>query len=139
MHNTPMLITRVIAGALVLLASRAVWAADYAYGSAAELKGITKIYVDAEDAVDLRNIMTRVIEKRLPKVEVLPSEDGAELVLLFSFQQLGRKAFVGELLAVKPTTPPRLLAKYRHDEEELNDLADEIVKKFIKEYSRENR
>lgn len=114
-------------------------AADYEYGFPSELKGITLVYIDTGRSVDLRNIMARVIERRLPDVKVLSSTENAELFLVFTYAQLGRKAFAGELVAVRPSGARlRLLATYRHDEEELNDLADEIVKQFVKDYKRRN-
>ena len=46
---------------------------------------------------------------------------------------------VGELLALTDGKKGlRLLSTYRHDEEELDDLADEIAKAFLKEYRRVN-
>lgn len=114
-------------------------AADYEYGSPDELKGVKRLYIDAGDAIDLRNIMAAVVQKRLPGVEVLSSSENAELALVFEYKQLGRKAFTGQLLAVKFVGDKlRLISKYRHDEEELNDLADEIIKQFVKEFRRKN-
>ena len=124
---------------LSLFLATASIAADYEYGSLDELKGVSRVYIDAGNAVDLRNIMATVIKKRLPSIEVLTSADGADLALIFDYKQLGRKAFIGELLAVKSSGERlRLVAKYRHDEEELNDLADEIIKQFVKDYKRKN-
>jgi len=92
-------------GAVILLGfvlvATASSAADYEYGSPDELRGVKSVYIDASDAIDLRNIMAAILRKRLPAVEVLSSSENADVVLIFEYKQLGRKAFTGELLAVR--------------------------------------
>ena len=55
---------------LSLFLATASIAADYEYGSLDELKGVSRVYIDAGNAVDIRNIMATVIKKRLPSSEV---------------------------------------------------------------------
>jgi hypothetical protein len=50
----------VLSLSLFIIATASV-AGDYEYGSVEELKGVSRVYVDARDAVDLRNLMAAVI------------------------------------------------------------------------------
>ncbi len=114
----------------------------YEYGEPQEMRGLTKLHIDAGSDVDLYRIMRKVIEKRETRVTIVPVEE-AEFVIIFTYKTMrnseGKRYFTGELLAVtNRKNALRMLSTYRHDEEELDDLADEIVKAFLKEYRRIN-
>ena len=55
---------------LSLFLATASIAADYEYGSLDELKGVSRVYIDAGNAVDLRNIMATVNKFRVASISV---------------------------------------------------------------------
>lgn len=114
----------------------------YEYGEPEEMRGLTRLHVDAGTDVDLYRIMRKIIEKREPRLKVVPLEEAEFSIALFHHtarNSKGRLFFLGELdVITNGKNNLRLLSKYRHEEEELNDLADEIVKAFLKEYKRVN-
>jgi len=57
---------------------------DFEYGKQAELKGLTKIFVDTGTDLKNRERITGEIEKaKLPDVEMTESADAAQIILLF--------------------------------------------------------
>lgn len=114
-------------------------AEDFEYGRPEEMAGLKRLHIDTGRGVDLHDIMRGVIKTRVPSLQVVaPTE--SEFGLVFRYERGGRKDWFGELHVVVPgkNKRPRLLATYRHEEEELDDLAEEIVKKFTQEYNRVN-
>ena len=106
------------------------------------MRGLTRLYVDVGPDVDLYRIMKNVIGKREPRIKVVQLEEAEFSIALAhgkARNSKGKLYFTGELEVItNGKTALRLLSKYRHDEEELDDLADEIVKVFLKEYRRVN-
>jgi hypothetical protein len=131
-----------LAATLVLATAVSAQSPSYEYGDPQELRGLTKVHVDAGADVDLYRIIRQVIEKREPRMTVVPVED-AQFVVMLTYRTMrnseGKRYYTGELLALTDGKKGlRLLSTYRHDEEELDDLADEIAKAFLKEYRRVN-
>lgn len=129
--------------ALVLLcgflsASNATAELNFVYGEEDELRGAKSIYVDTGSEADLRKIINGIIKKRLPGVDL--KNKGAEGVLsLFFSYEPGRAEYFGEIAVVMDAGDERrLLATLRHHEAELDDLADEIAKQFVKLYLKYN-
>ncbi|MGA9768164.1 MAG: hypothetical protein WBV94_03935 [Blastocatellia bacterium] len=58
-------------------------AQDFEYGSAAELKGVTKIYVSTGTELDERNNIVKRIQKELPNIVVVDIADDAEVALIY--------------------------------------------------------
>jgi hypothetical protein len=132
----------VLVVALFLALSAPAQAPNYEYGEPEEMLGLTKVFVDAGSDVDLYRIVRKVIEKREPRLTVVPLEE-SQFVVMLTYRPMrdsqGRRYYTGELLALTDgKNALRLLSTYRHDEEELDDLADEIAKAFLKEYRRVN-
>lgn len=136
--------SRVAAALLLTLLSGRAFAQTptYEYGEPEEMRSLTRLHVDAGSDVDLYRIMRKVIEKREPRIQVVPVDDAEFAVALThrtARNSKGRLFYLGELEVITNGKKGlRLLSKYRHEEEELNDLADEIVKTFLKEYKRVN-
>lgn len=131
-----------IAATLLLTLAAAAQTPNYEYGEPEEMRGLTKVHVDAGADVDLYRIIRKVIEKREPRITAVPLEE-AQFVIMLTYRPMrnsqGKRYFTGELLALTDgKNALRLLSTYRHDEEELDDLADEIAKAFLKEYRRVN-
>lgn len=131
-----------LAAALLLAMSASAQTPSYEYGDPEELRGLTKVHVDAGADVDLYRIIRKVIEKREPRITVVPVEE-AQFVVMLTYRTMrnsrGKRYYTGELLALTAGKKGlRLLSTYRHDEEELDDFADEIAKAFLKEYRRVN-
>jgi hypothetical protein len=59
------------------------FAQNVEYGSPAELKGVTRIYVDTGAELKARNDIVSHIQKELPSVVVTDSAEDAEVVLVF--------------------------------------------------------
>lgn len=117
-------------------------AQEVEYGEPEEMRGLTLLHVDAGADVDLYRIMRKVIEKREPRLKIVPLDE-AEFAIVLTHERArnskGKLYFLGELEVIaNGKNALRLLSKYRHDEEELDDLADEIVKAFLKEYRKAN-
>jgi hypothetical protein len=125
----------------ILLAEPLQGADSKSYGQPEELSGVTKIFVDAGGELDLHGVMAQTLAKRLPQVSIVPESSDAEIVLLFTYSRDSAKpdSFDGRLVAARISAgKTRYVASYRHDEAELDDLAEEIVLQFIKQYKQIN-
>jgi hypothetical protein len=89
------------------------------YGQPEELRGVTRIFVDAGGELDLRGVMAQTLAKRLPQVSIVPESSYAEIVLGFTYSRDSAKSdsFDGRLLATRISAGKiRYVASYRHDE-----------------------
>lgn len=112
------------------------------YGSAGEMKGVTRIFIDTAGEMDLRAVIAGVMAKRLPEASIVEDSTEAELTLTFRYHRDSHHpdAFYGTLIAKKITDEGaiRYLASYRHDESELDDLASEVTLRFVKDFKQTN-
>lgn len=116
-------------------------AESMSYGRPEELRGVTKVFVDASGELDLREVMAQILAKRLPQITIVSDSSDAEIILALTYSRDSGKAdsIDGRLIAKRISGDTvRYVASYRHDESELNDLAEEIVLRFIKQYKQMN-
>ena len=57
---------------------------NFEYGSPADLRGVTKVYVYTGMNLDVRNNIIKNIEKKLPQIRVVESANDAQVVLSFA-------------------------------------------------------
>lgn len=116
-------------------------AESMSYGRPEELRGVTKVFVDASGELDLREVMAQTLAKRLPQITIVSDSSDAEIILALTYSRDSGKAdsINGRLIAKRISGGRvRYVASYRHDESELNDLAEEIALRFIKQYKQMN-
>lgn len=126
-----------VALALLVLAHVAPLASDAIdYGSVEELKGVTKVYVDAGRDLDLRNVFKQVLEKTTGLTVVERPEDAEHWIM---FQWTDSRPFWARTVIVRNTDGRRrLLFTHRGSEAQLNELAEDSAKAVAKIYQKVN-
>jgi hypothetical protein len=66
-----------------LLFALTTYSQNYEYGKPAELKGLTKLFIDTGTNVENHSRIVAELEKSLPKLEILDSMDNSQIVLVF--------------------------------------------------------
>jgi hypothetical protein len=148
---------------IILLASFSVFAQDYEAGKISDLKGLTKIYIDADG--DLKNkerIIKKIQKARIEKLEIVEDEESAEIVLIFGGRSKtaivsANTRFDGGYAVTTPmrvsfdegegsvfvrgkTGKPRLVFRYRNEQDsKLEDTpAVKIAAEFVRYYRQAN-
>ena len=67
-----------------LLFASAANAQSYEYGKPSELKGLTKVFIEAGLDLTNRNRIAEVLEKELPDLKIVDSEEEAEFGIIFA-------------------------------------------------------
>lgn len=119
--------------ALLAMTAVAQQDATFEYGTIEEFRGVKKVFVDAREDLDLRNIVKTILEKNLDLTVVERAED-ADHVIFFTWWDAG-SIWRARAVVAKRIGPDRLriLSNYRGKEEELNDMADEYAKWLVKQ------
>ncbi|KAF0205751.1 MAG: hypothetical protein FD167_5572 [bacterium] len=60
------------------------WAQTFDYGDPSELRGVAKIFVFTGSDLELRENITKNIQKKLPQLQFTSSADDAEVALVFA-------------------------------------------------------
>jgi hypothetical protein len=66
-----------------LLAFNSLAAQDFAYGKTEDLRGLKKIFVDTETDIKNRERIQKILKDSKLGFELLDSDDGAEVILMF--------------------------------------------------------
>jgi hypothetical protein len=99
----------------------------YEYGSSAELKGVSKYYIDAADDLDLRNILAERLAAS--GVTIVERPEDAEHWVIFRWSG----SFWTRTIVIKRVgARHRLLMTYRGVEADLDDLASDAGKAIAK-------
>jgi hypothetical protein len=108
----------------------------FEYGSIEELRGVKKIFIDAREDLDLRDIIKTILEKNLD-VAVVERPEDADHVIFFTWWDAG-PTWRARAVVAKRIQPDRfrILSNYRGKEAELNDMADEYAKWLVKQLRR---
>ena len=65
------------------------------YGRPAELKGVTKIFIDTDgDTEERERMLTEFDKAKIPNLKILDSSDGAEVILYFNASKVAYNAGV---------------------------------------------
>jgi VWFA-related protein len=123
-------------------------------GSPEELKGVIKVFVDTNMEKLHRAEIVKEIQKQLPKLEVVPKAEDADIHLKFSLQSItqvwtediplpGRPRpirGVGKVVKVVSNDRVRLLLEYEEGRKKFGkrNPAEEFAKEFVKAYLRVN-
>ncbi len=115
------------------------------YGKPEELKGLTKIFIDTNGDLEERARIIKVIEKASLGVELLDSEEGAEIVMVFTgskFRDTPHTSInVGEgrVIVIRGDSE-RLVLSYKGDEQKIweDKPATNFGKAFVKAYKKVN-
>lgn len=158
---------RLIAILLTLTTSLLAQEPEYEYGSPAELRGITKIYIYTHTDLESRNRIIKEIRKKLPDLIIVERGEDAEVTLTFASATGTRLAGVHSNRTDNPygsqtTTTPnyekvkagsgmvsrqvgpnkvRLLMDFNDSKSTLleKDPATNFAKAFIREYQKANK
>jgi hypothetical protein len=106
------------------------------YGQPAELRGVTKIFVDTGADIQQRNLIVKAIQKRLPNLEVVSRPEESDIHLRFSLIQAkdGKTKEAGEVVKLTGSNHVRILYS-------VNDLVFSAVERdsttgFAKDYAK---
>ena len=162
-------LTLTVVIALVIVISANAQRMTFEYGSAAELKGITKIFIDAGAELEVRDNIAKLIRKDLPNLTIADKPEDAEISLVFvsdsstyfagmqstttpdygtggtqtSSTPTYRRVVVGDGLVVKPIGPnrARLLMKFGDARKTVFERrpSTNFARAFVKAYREANK
>lgn len=120
------------------------------YGKPEELKGITKIFVDAGTDLKARESIVEEIKKKLPNLTITESSDDAEVILIYSQSERprivdgtsSRPIIAGGGMVVRPLSnnKVRLLMSHKTTKKNIfqSDVSEKFAREFVKAYAKAN-
>jgi hypothetical protein len=136
---------------LTLILAFGAFGQEYEYGKPAELKGLTKIFIDAGTDVKSYNSFTDEIEKAKLPLKVVTEMKDAEIILVYkggmvdafyggtTLQRSSGKGFIA--IQGKNPDKPRILMNFESVKNNVLEKkpSEKFVKEFIKEYKKANK
>ena len=114
------------------------------YGQKSELRGVTRVFIDAGLELSFRENAVALLKQELPKLEVTEHASEAEVLLTVSLEGTDRGHGSATVIVSRAGSKPntvRVLAKYTDSKSSIwtKKLSSVLIGRFIRDYREANR